>query len=141
RRGRRPGRNLPLPVGGRQQDGEVLAWVKLMPPKPGNRGPKPREGWACIFSIGRVALVAPLLQQLRIRSGSATMAVVGMPGVDFKGASPNAHLLVGELPGAQQIEGSWWKGTGLSLAVHALVLGILVYGAMHAQQVVQAVKE
>ena len=69
------------------------------------------------------------------------MAVVGMPGLDFKGASPNAHLLVGEMPAPRQLEARWWEGTGLSLAIHAIVIGALIYGAMHVRQVSSAVNQ
>jgi protein TonB len=68
------------------------------------------------------------------------MAVVGMPAADFKGASPNAHLLVGEMPAPEQLKGSWWEGTGISLIVHAVVLGALIYTATHFRQVVDTVK-
>jgi protein TonB len=68
------------------------------------------------------------------------MAVVGMPAADFKGASPNAHLLVGEMPAPEQLKGSWWESTGLSLVVHVLVLGALIYAATHFKQVVDSVK-
>src|SRR5205085_3066588 len=91
--------------------------------------------------MNRPLALAPLLQQLRIRSGSATIAVVGMPGLDFKGASPNAHLLVGEMPAPRQLEARWWEGTGLSLAIHAIVIGALIYGAMHVRQVSSAVNQ
>jgi protein TonB len=65
------------------------------------------------------------------------MAVVGMPEADFKGASPNAHLLIGEMPAPQQLKGSWWEGTGVSIAVHVIGLAILLYALTHAPQVVQ----
>ena len=52
-------------------------------------------------------------------------AVVGMPEADFKGASPNAHLLIGEMPAPQQLKGSWWEGTGVSIVIHTIVLGAL----------------
>ena len=69
------------------------------------------------------------------------MAIVGMPEADFKGASPNAHLLIGEMPAPQQLKTSWWEGTGLSVAVHAIGLGILIYALTHAPQVVQKATE
>ena len=58
------------------------------------------------------------------------MAIVGMAEADFKGASPNAHLLIGEMPAPEQLKGSWWEGTGLSIVVHVIVLGILIYGPL-----------
>ena len=66
-------------------------------------------------------------------------AVVGMPEAEFKGASPNAHLLIGEMPAPQQLDRSWWEGTGLSIVIHAVILGALLYAATHASQVVQQV--
>jgi TonB family protein len=69
------------------------------------------------------------------------MTVVGMPEVDFKGASPNAHFLIGEMPAPQQLERSWWEGTGASFVIHGLVLGVLVYAAMHRAQVVRTVNQ
>lgn len=84
-------------------------------------------------------MLAPLLQ-LRFRSGSSTMAVLGMSDVDFKGASPNARFLVGEMP-RPQLKSSWWEGTGVSIAVHVLVLGGLLYAATHVQQVVKTANQ
>src|SRR5262245_15509206 len=66
--------------------------------------------------------------------------IVGsMAESDFKGASPNAHFMIGEMPAPGQLKTSWWEGTGLSIAVHAVVLGLLIYAATHAQQVVNTV--
>jgi protein TonB len=67
-------------------------------------------------------------------------AVAGMAESDFKGASPNAHFLIGEMPGPQ-LKGSWWEGTGLSIVVHALLLGVLIYAATHASQVAKTVTD
>ena len=67
-------------------------------------------------------------------------AVAGMAESEFKGASPNAHFLIGEMPAPQQLKRSWWEGTGLSIVVHALVLGVLIYAAVHAREVVTTVK-
>jgi protein TonB len=64
----------------------------------------------------------------------------GMPE-QHQGASPNARLLVGELPAPPQLEGKWWQGTGLSVAIHVLVLGAFIYAAMHARQVVDTVRK
>jgi TonB family protein len=69
------------------------------------------------------------------------MTVVGMPETEFKGASPNAHLLIGEMPAPQQLKGSWWEGTGLSVAIHVIGLAILIYAVTHAKQVVQKASE
>jgi len=69
------------------------------------------------------------------------MTVVGMPETDFKGASPNAHFLIGEMPAPQQLKGSWWEGTGASMVIHILVLGGLIYAATHATQVVNTVTQ
>ena len=87
-------------------------------------------------------MLAPLLQ-LRFRDGSATMAAV--PGMsdpeEFKGASPNAHFLIGEMPAPQQLKTSWWEGTGVSIVVHAAVLGALLYAVTHTTQIVQTVNQ
>lgn len=68
------------------------------------------------------------------------MAVVGMPDSEYKGASPNAHLLVGEMPAPHTLQTSSWQATVVSLAAHVLVLGLLIYGALHVKQIVQAVQ-
>src|SRR4029078_4638506 len=65
------------------------------------------------------------------------MANVGAPEAEFKGASPNAHLLIGEMPAPTQLKTSWWEGTGVSVAVHVIGLGILLYALTHAPQVVE----
>ncbi len=67
-------------------------------------------------------------------------AVVGMPEEDFKGASPNAHLLIGEVPAPQQLKGSWWS-IGVSIVFHSIILGALIYAATHASQMVQSVNQ
>ena len=64
-----------------------------------------------------------------------------MPESDFKGASPNARLLIGEMPAPQQLQRSWWEGTGASMIIHILVLGGLIYAATHASQVVNTVTQ
>lgn len=70
------------------------------------------------------------------------MAVVaGMADSDFKGASPNAHFLIGEMPAPAQFQRSWWQGTGVSIVIHGLVLGALLYAATHASQIVKVVTE
>jgi protein TonB len=92
-------------------------------------------------SFDRGFVLAPLLQRLRIWSGSATMAVVGMPGTEFKGASPNARFLVGEMPAPHVLKSSWREGTGTSIVAHAVVLAVLIYGAFHVKQVAAIVKD
>jgi TonB family protein len=67
------------------------------------------------------------------------MAVVGMSNAEFKGASPNAHLLVGEMPAPAQLQRSWWEGTGASLVIHGVILGALVWAVMHKDQIVNTV--
>ena len=69
------------------------------------------------------------------------MAVVGMSNAEFKGASPNAHLLVGEMPAPSQLERSWWEGTGASLVIHGVILGALVWAVTHRQQIVNTVTQ
>ena len=68
------------------------------------------------------------------------MAIAGMSQVDFKGASPNAHFLVGEMPAPSQLKRSGWGGTGVSIAIHALILGGLLYAATHVNQIVETAK-
>jgi TonB family protein len=41
------------------------------------------------------------------------------------------------MPAPYTLEGGRWEGTGLAIAAHLIVLGILIYGATHAPQVVQ----
>src|ERR671921_352876 len=67
------------------------------------------------------------------------MAVLGMAD-DFKGFSPNSHLLVGEMPAPSQLKTSWWEGTGTSIVAHIVVLGALFYAATHVQKIVNALK-
>jgi protein TonB len=69
------------------------------------------------------------------------MAAISMTDGEFKGASPNAHFLIGEMPAPQQLKTSWWEGTGVSIAVHALVLAALVYAYTHREQIVQTVNQ
>ncbi len=54
-------------------------------------------------------------------------------------ASPNAHFLIGEVPSPHTFDRAGWEGTGVSIAVHAIVLGLMLYGASHAPQVVHTV--
>jgi protein TonB len=69
------------------------------------------------------------------------MSVIGMAQVDFKGASPNAHLLIGEMPAPQQLKRSWWQGTGASFVAHGVIAAILIYSVMHVQQVVKTANQ
>ncbi len=63
-----------------------------------------------------------------------------MADAEFKGASPNSQFLVGELPhGATQTK--WWEGTGVSIAAHVLLLGVFIYSATHARQIVNSITE
>ena len=55
----------------------------------------------------------------------------------FTDASPNAHLLIGEMPAPRLSEGRWWEGTGLSIAAHAIAIAALLYAATHVTEVVQ----
>ncbi len=52
-------------------------------------------------------------------------------------ASPNAHLLIGEMPAPRLFEGRRWEGTGLSIAAHAIAMAALLYAATHVPQVVK----
>jgi periplasmic protein TonB len=52
-------------------------------------------------------------------------------------ASPNAHLLVGEMPATCQLNSHWCGSTGLSIVGHILGLAALLYTATHASQVAQ----
>ena len=60
---------------------------------------------------------------------------------EFKGASPNAHFLIGEMPAPEQLKRSSWQSTAVSIVVHGAVLGLLIYAATHASQVVQTVQD
>jgi protein TonB len=62
-----------------------------------------------------------------------------MTRTDYRWMSPNAHLLVGEMPAPRQMGGRWWEGTSLSIAAHAIVFGLLLYAATHVKQVVQTI--
>jgi protein TonB len=53
------------------------------------------------------------------------------------GASPNAHLLIGEMPAPRLFERRGWEGTGLSIAAHAIAMAALLYAASHVTEVVQ----
>jgi TonB family protein len=64
-----------------------------------------------------------------------------MPAEEFKGASPNAHLLVGEMPAPHTLETSSWRATAASFAAHVVVLAALIYGALHVRQIAKAVQD
>jgi hypothetical protein len=70
----------------------------------------------------------------RIKSGLAAQS-------EFSGASPNAHLLIGQMPAPHQLHGPGWEGTGLSIAAHAILFGILAYAATHVSQVAQTASD
>jgi protein TonB len=59
---------------------------------------------------------------------------------EFDGASPNAHLLIGELPAPHQLRTSWREGTALSIAAHIVMLGLMLYAATHVPQVVETAR-
>jgi protein TonB len=60
-----------------------------------------------------------------------------MPYAEFPGASPNAHFLAGDARVPHAFQARWWEGTGVSIAAHAILFGILAYGATHVRQVAQ----
>jgi TonB family protein len=45
------------------------------------------------------------------------------------------------MPAPQQLERSWWEGTGASFVIHGLVLGLIFYAAIHRAQVVRTVNQ
>jgi len=61
-----------------------------------------------------------------------------MPHMDGR-ASPNAHLLIGELPVQRQLAGRWREGTGLSIAAHTAMLVVFLYAGAHAPQMIATV--
>lgn len=69
------------------------------------------------------------------------MAAISMTDGEFKGASPNARFLIGEMPAPPQLKTSWWEGTGVSIVVHALVLGGLIYAATHTTEIVKTANQ
>src|SRR4030095_12975879 len=66
-------------------------------------------------------------------------AVAGMAESEFKGASPNAHFLVGEMPAPEQLKASSWQSQAVSIVGRASVRGALIYAATHANEVVKTV--
>lgn len=59
----------------------------------------------------------------------------------LSGASPNAHLLIGEMPAPHQLHGPGWEGTGLSIVAHGILFGILAYAATHVSQVAKTAED
>ena len=45
------------------------------------------------------------------------------------------------MPAPAQFKRSWWEGTGVSILMHVLILGALIYAATHAKQVVNQVNQ
>ncbi len=81
---------------------------------------------------------APELHKLRIRSGSAKMALtaslpetsnIGMPQPQ-QGASPNAHFLVGDTPAPAQLKSRWGNALGVSFAAHVVAFLLIVFVVM-----------
>src|SRR5207237_2396389 len=68
--------------------------------------------------------------------GSVKIAIVGMPEGNYQGASPNAHLLIGEMPAPAQLKSQWRVLTGGS-ALPLIVLAICVYIALRVPVVQQ----
>jgi TonB family protein len=64
-----------------------------------------------------------------------------MSDPEFKGASPNARFLIGEMPAPTQLKTSWWGSTGVSIVVHAAILGVLIYAVANRSAIVQIVNE
>ena len=80
-------------------------------------------------------LEASELHWLRIRSGSAKMAVtasipertdLGM-AEPYPGASPNAHFLVGDTPAPTQLKSRWANALSVSFATHVVGFLIIVF--------------
>ena len=64
-----------------------------------------------------------------------------MSDSEFKGASPNARFMIGEMPAPAQLKTSWWGSTGVSILVHAAILGVLIYAVANRSAIVQIVNE
>jgi protein TonB len=56
-------------------------------------------------------------------------------------ASPNAHLLIGEMPAPTQFSARWREGTGLSLAIHGIALAVAAYGIARAPEALRTAGE
>jgi protein TonB len=69
------------------------------------------------------------------------MTAISMTDGDFKGASPNAHFMRGEMPAPPQLKTSWWKSTGVSIVIHTAVLGALIYAATHTTEIVKTANQ
>ena len=67
------------------------------------------------------------------------IAIVGMPE-GYEGASPNAHLLIGEMPAPAQLKSQWRVLTGGS-ALPLIVLAVCAYIALRVAPVRQAVSQ
>jgi protein TonB len=67
------------------------------------------------------------------------IAIVGMPE-GYQGSSPNAHLLIGEMPAPAQLKSQWQVLTGGS-ALPLVVLAICVYIALRVPVVRQTVNQ
>jgi TonB family protein len=67
------------------------------------------------------------------------IAIVGMPE-GYQGSSPNAHLLIGEMPAPAQLKSQWQVLTGGS-ALPLVVLAICVYIALRVPMVRQTVNQ
>lgn len=67
------------------------------------------------------------------------IAIVGMPE-SYEGASPNAHLLIGEMPAPAQLKSQWRVLTGGS-ALPLIVLAVCAYIALRVAPVRQAVSQ
>src|SRR5262249_23454186 len=81
--------------------------------------------------------LAPLLQ-LRKRGGSAKVPnSAELSEVVSGGPTPHPLFLSGESPAPPHLKSGWWEGPGLSLAVPAVVLGLLIYAASHVKDVVK----
>jgi protein TonB len=95
------------------------------------------DGSTGFFSGNTVAPLAPLLQ---FWIGSVKIAIVGMPEGNYQGASPNAHLLIGEMPAPAQLKSQWSVLTGGS-ALPLIVLAICVYLALRVPVVKQTLNQ
>src|SRR3954469_19256168 len=56
------------------------------------------------------------------------------------GVSPNAHLLIGEMPAPRQFTARWREGTGLTIAVHAAIVLALLYAGTQVPQILIVAK-
>jgi len=56
------------------------------------------------------------------------------------GVSPNAHLLIGEMPAPRQLSPRWREGTGLTIAVHAVIVLALLYAGTQVPHILIVAK-